>query len=41
MNYRFLFVGRWRLVVLPGVWTPAVEKQVLHIAGAQLWAKYL
>ncbi len=40
MNYRFLFVGRWRLVVLPRVWTPALEKQVLHIAGAQPWAKH-
>ena len=40
MNYRFLFVGRWRLAVLPGVWTPEIEKQVLHIAGAQPWAKH-
>jgi hypothetical protein len=40
MNYRFMFVGQWRLAVLAGAWSPEIEKRVLHIAGAQPWAKH-
>lgn len=39
-DYRWIKLGEWRLVVEPGSWNEALQKQIIELVEQQPWAKH-